>query len=256
MNVIFPTCNGTATNTFINLTHVYGCSDIARVHPDQRAIDFIVANGTALMFFANDGGIYRALDAYSGLLTGACGLSNQFASLNANLGPMTQFVSISQSASDPNLIFGGTQANGAPATAFSESSGAWTNVNGGDEGFTAVSTSNQNEWFLATPPDSLSGVNLFRCANGTNCHSQDCQNDQIADSSAVGGDTGPFYLPFILDPQNSASVLLGTCRIWRRPSAGGGFSALSPDFETGGSGACSGSETNLVRACHWRSCGR
>ncbi len=165
MNVIFPTCNGTATNTFINLTHVYGCSDIARVHPDQHAIDFLVANGTALMFFANDGGIYRALDAYSGLLTGGCGLSNQFDSLNATLGPMTQFVSISESASDPNLIFGGTQDNGAPATAFSESSGAWTNVNGGDDGFTAVSPSNQNEWFLAKPPDSLSGVNLFRCTN-------------------------------------------------------------------------------------------
>src|SRR6266496_3848310 len=248
MNVIFPTCNGTATNTFINLTHVYGCSDIARVHPDQHAIDFLVANGTALMFFANDGGIYRALDAYSGLLTGGCGLSNQFDSLNATLGPMTQFVSISESASDPNLIFGGTQDNGAPATAFSESSGAWTNVNGGDDGFTAVSPSNQNEWFLAKPPDSLSGVNLFRCTNGTNCHSQDFQNDQIADSNALGGDAGPFYLPFILDPQSASSVLLGTCRIWRGPSTGGSFSLLSPDFETGGSGACIGNETNLVRS--------
>jgi hypothetical protein len=248
MNVIFPTCNGPATNTFINLTHVYGCSDIAHVHPDQHAIDFLVANGTALMYFANDGGVYRALDAYSGLLTGTCGSSNQFDSLNATLGPMTQFVSISESASDPNLIFGGTQDNGAPATAFSESSGAWANVNGGDDGFTAINPMNENDWFLATPPDSFSGVNLFRCANGINCHAQDFQSDQIADGSAVGGDTGPFYLPFILDPQNAASVLLATCRVWRGLSTGGSFSLLSPDFETGGSGACTGNETNLVRA--------
>src|SRR5437762_13056959 len=97
LTVAFPTCNGSATNTFMNLTHVYGCSDIAHVHPDQHAIDFMVANGTALLYFANDGGIYRALEAYSGLLTGTCGFSNQFDSLNATLGPMTQFVSISVS---------------------------------------------------------------------------------------------------------------------------------------------------------------
>ena len=43
-------------------------------------------------------------------------------------------------------------------------------------------------------------------------------------------------------------MLLGTCRIWRGLSTGGSFSLLSPDFETGGSGACTGNETNLVRA--------
>ena len=30
-----PNCSGTGNNTFLNLTHVYGCSDIAKVHPDQ-----------------------------------------------------------------------------------------------------------------------------------------------------------------------------------------------------------------------------
>jgi large repetitive protein len=42
-----PTCGGTGANTFLNLTHVYGCSDIGKVHPDQHAMDFLVANGTA-----------------------------------------------------------------------------------------------------------------------------------------------------------------------------------------------------------------
>jgi hypothetical protein len=247
MTSAFPTCNGPATNTFMNITHVYGCSDIARVHPDQHAMDFLVLNGTSLFYFANDGGIYRALDGYTDLMSGTCGMSNQFDSLNATLGPMTQFLSISESASDPNLIFGGTQDNGAPATAFSQSGGAWANVNGGDDGFTAVNPSNENEWFLAAPPDGLSGVNLFRCTNGVNCHSQDFQSDSVADSSSLGGDIGPFYLPFILDPQNSASILAGTCRVWRGPSAGGTFTLLSPNFENG-AGACTGSEINSVRS--------
>ncbi|PYV49193.1 MAG: hypothetical protein DMG92_11685 [Acidobacteria bacterium] len=244
----FPTCNGTGINTFLNLTHAYGCSDIAKVHPNQHAMDFLVANGSAFLYFANDGGIYRALDGYTGLSSDTCGLSNQFDSLNSSLGPMTQFVSVSQSSTDTNLIFGGTQDNGAPGTAFSHSSGAWINVNAGDNGFTAINPANENEWFIAAPPDSASGVNLFRCANGVSCHSLDFQSDQIADSNAIGGDTGGFYLPFLLDPQNSGELILGTCRIWRGATVGGSFSLLSPDFETGGTGSCSRDEINLVRS--------
>lgn len=242
-----PACAGTGNNTFLNLTHVYGCSAIARVHPNYHAIDFAVTGGAALLYLANDGGIYRALDGYSGLLSGSCGQTNQFDSLNATLGPLTQFVSIAQSATDPNLIFGGSEGNGAPATAFSQSSGSWVNVDGGDNGFTAVSPANENEWLLSTPPDSISGVNLLSCSNGVNCHTQDFQDNQIADSDQLGGDTGPFNLPFIFDPATSTSVLIGTCRIWRGSAAGGGFSLLSPDFETGGTGACTGNEINLVR---------
>ena len=33
-----PTCNGTGSNTFLNLTHAYGCSSIAEVHPAQHAV--------------------------------------------------------------------------------------------------------------------------------------------------------------------------------------------------------------------------
>jgi hypothetical protein len=232
----------------MNLTHVYGCSDIAKVHPDQHAIDFLVANGTALLYFTNDGGVYRALDGFTGLTTGACGQTNQFDSLNATLGPMTQFVSVSQSATDANLLFGGTQDNGAPATAFSQSGGSWVNVDAGDNGFTAINPANENEWFVASPPDSVSGANLFRCTNGAGCHTIDFENDQIADSNQLGGDTGAFYLPFILDPASSSTILLGTCRIWRGASTSGNFSPLSPDFETGGTGACTGTEVNLVRS--------
>jgi hypothetical protein len=243
-----PNCGGTGNTSFLNLTHVYGCSDIAKVHPGQHAIDSLVANGSALLYVANDGGIYRALDGFLGLRNGTCGTSNQFDSLNETLGPMTQFVSLSQSATDPNLIFGGTQGNGAPATAFSQSAGSWTNVNAGDNGFTAINPANENEWFVAIPPDSASGANIFLCANGINCHTQDFQTDPEVDNSALAGDIGAFYLPFTLDPQSSGILILGTCRIWRGLSTGGSFQLLSPDFENGGGGPCRGTEVNLVRS--------
>ena len=243
-----PLCNGVGANGFINLTHVYGCSDIAKVYPGQHAIDFAVTGGSALLYFANDGGVYRALDGYTGLTTGTCGLTNQFDSLNATLGPMTQFVSLAQSKSNVNLAFGGTTENGAPATGALQSGGSWANVNAGNVGATAINPSNDNEWFLSAPPDSVSGVNLFRCANGVNCRTQDFATDEVADSVALGGDTGGFRLAFILDPGNSTSLLVGTCKIWRGPSAGGTFTLISPDFENGGTGVCGGNETNLVRA--------
>ena len=241
-------CNGTGTNTFLNLTHVYGCSDIAKVHPNQHAMDFLASNGVALGYFVNDGGVNRVLDGFTGLTTGTCGLSNQFDNLNATLGPITQFISIAQSATDLNLLWGGTQGNGAPATSFLQSGGQWTNVNAGDVGFTAINPSDDAEWLLSTPPDAISGVNVLRCWNAINCHTQDFQNDPIVSSTSVAGDAGPFSLPFLLDPANPGTMVLGTCRVWRGPSSGGSFSQLSPNFEVGGNGTCSGAETNMIRA--------
>ena len=74
-------------NSWLNLTHVYGiCSSKASVHPDEHGLDFAVINGKALIYFANDGGIYRALDGYTGLNIGSCNTAgnNQFDNLNAD----------------------------------------------------------------------------------------------------------------------------------------------------------------------------
>jgi len=49
-------------------------------------MDFLVGNGSVLLYFANDGGIYRALDGYGGLTTGTCGLTNQFGGLQGGGG--------------------------------------------------------------------------------------------------------------------------------------------------------------------------
>src|SRR3954452_11012232 len=61
-----PSNPGCSVQPFINLTHVYGCSPIAapaHVHPAQHAIASIVPStgsdsGNALLYVANDGGIY------------------------------------------------------------------------------------------------------------------------------------------------------------------------------------------------------
>jgi len=242
-----PTCSGTGSNTFLNLTHAYGCppdlGSIAHVHPDQHDLDFMVANSKAILYFANDGGIYRALDGYTGLTTGACGGSNQFDSLNQTLGSMTQFVSFSQHPTDPNTLLGGTQDNGSPATASSQTSTSWLNVNSGDGGYNAINPDNPTEWFTAN-----TDVSIQRCPLGISCHAQDFSNDEVVSNATVGGDSGAFYTPYILDPQNSGELLVGTCRVWRGATTGTGFTVLTNNFETGSAAACTSSEMNLVRS--------
>jgi hypothetical protein len=69
----------------------------------------------------------------------------------------------------------------------------------------------------------------------------------VVSNATVGNDSGAFYTPFILDLQNSGGLMVGTCRLWRGATDGSGFSTLTNNFETGGSGSCTGAEVNLIR---------
>ncbi len=245
-----PACSSTP---FMNVTHVYGCTPLAapsHVHPDQHAVAFMIpsSSGADLMYFANDGGIYRALNGFTGLTTGSCSAAaNQFDDLNQNLGSMTQFVSLSQHSTDPNTLLGGTQDNGSPATATAMTSSGWGNVLGGDGGYNAIDP-NTNNWFASNPdfPPSSGNLNIQECSSGVNC--TDSSFQVVISSSDLAGDDGSFYFPYILDPQSTTSLLVGTCRVWAGPRSGGQFTPLSLNFDTLGIGTCSGNEVNVIRA--------
>ncbi len=244
------TSNATCSNTpFLNLTHVYGCnplSALAHVHPDQHALaNTIPPSGTDLMYFANDGGIYRALDGFSGLTTGSCSGTNQFDDLNQNLGSLTQFVSFSQHASDASTLLGGAQDNGSPATTTATTSLSWGNVLEGDGGYNAID-SNTGNWFTSNPDTGAGTLNIEECTSTPNC--DESSFNEAVSSSDIGGDDGAFYFPYILDPQSTTTLLVGTCRVWSGPRSGGAFTDLSLNFDTLGTGTCSGGEVNSVRA--------
>ncbi|HEV3510609.1 MAG TPA: hypothetical protein VGS05_02825 [Candidatus Sulfotelmatobacter sp.] len=250
INTQNPTCT---SSPFFNLTHVYGCNPIAapaHVHPDQHALASMIPasgsdSGNALMYFANDGGIYRALDGYAGLVTGACSGVNQFDDLNQNLGSMTQLVGFSQHPTDQNTILGGAEGNGSPATSQATSNPSWGNVLGGDGGYNAIDPTAPLNWYATNPDIPPAGLGVQLCTSGVNCTNSGF--GFVVTSDTVGGDDGAYYFPYILDPK-TAAMLVGTCRIWRGPRTGGTFTALSPNFDTLGSGTCSGSEVNQVRA--------
>jgi hypothetical protein len=213
-----PTC---ASSPFMNLTHVYGCAPIAapaHVHPDQHALAYMIPasgsdSGNALMYFANDGGIYRALDGYGGLNSGSCSGTNQFDDLNQNLGSMAQFVSFSQHPTDVNTLLGGTQDNGSPATNQATTNPGWLNVLGGDGGYNAIDPNVPSSFYASNPDSPPGGLGIQHCSNGVNCLNG--LFNFVVTSNSVGGDDGAFYFPYILDPQSATSLLVGTCRVWR-----------------------------------------
>jgi len=251
VNLYKCTLEGGTTCTqgdWINLTHVYGCNPgplgaPAHVHPDQHGIAFMVASGKTPGYFAHDGGISRTLDGYAGLNTGSCTGTNQFDSLSQSLGSMTEFVSFSTHPTSPDILLGGTQGNGSPKTSGATGNSAWQNALGGDGGFTAINPQNPAEWFAANPY-----VTIMKCESvtgtGTDCN--DSTFFQVVGSSDLGGDEGAFDTPYILDPQNTSELLVGTCRVWRISTSGTAPLQLSNDFDTLGTGVCTGAEINLV----------
>jgi hypothetical protein len=240
-----PAC---ANTPFLNLTHVYGCNPLsapAHVHPDQHAIANILLSSTDLMYFANDGGIYRTLDGFAGLTTGSCSGTNLFDDLNQNLGSMTQFVSFSEHATNKNMLLGGTQDNGSPATTAATTSSSWGNVLSGDGGYNAID-SNTGNWFASNPDTGGGSLAIQECPDAAGC--DDSLFSVIVSTADLGGDDGAFYFPYILDPQSTTSMLVGTCRVWSGPRTGGAFTELSLNFDTLGLGTCAGTEVNVIRA--------
>ncbi len=261
VNLYKCTLAGSTTCTqgdWINLTHVYGCNPgplgaPAHVHPNQHGMAFMSVNGTSPGYFAHDGGISRTLDGYTGLNTGSCTGTNQFDSLSQpqsasnsqTLGSMTEFVSFSTDPEkDPenaNIILGGTQGNGSPKTSAAMTSPTWQNALGGDGGFTAINPANLSEWFAANPY-----LTILKCESGTDCN--DNSFLQIIGPSDLGGDQGAYDTPYMLDPQDPSEMLVGTCRVWRIGTDASNPIQLSNDFDTLGTGLCTGDEVNLVNA--------
>jgi hypothetical protein len=238
-------CSGGA---WLNLTHAYGCSEIARFHPNLHAMQFAVVSGQALGYFGNDGGIYRTLDGFMGLragLNGSCEGSNQFDSLNLSLGSLTQLISFSEHPTDASTLFAGAQGNGFAGTDQAETSSSFVNVLSGDGGHTLIQPSTPTRWLAAVPDVAPGGLEISSCEFGIDCRSGNFA--PVVSSSDLGGDDGDFYVPYIFDPQADTQLLVGTCRVWRAAIDRSTFTQLSNNFDTG-AGGCSGNEANQVRA--------
>ena len=101
------------------------------VHPDVHALEYNALNGW--LYAGTDGGIYRSQDDGLTWLNITNGIST------------TQFFSIAVCPSNPNLIIGGSQDNGAKYK--NSSSNIWDHYGGGDAYITAYDPNDVDKYY-------------------------------------------------------------------------------------------------------------
>ena len=200
--------------------------------------------GNPLEIFAGtDSGLWRSTDAI-GESGPVCSLTDasHFQNLNGGLGSLAETVSLSQITTSPYTIMAGLGVNGTAGVKSSAAVADWPQILGGYGGPLAIDSSNSANWYV----NNQAGVSIYRCAQSTACAASDFGLSPVVNDADVGGDgsTMDVPAPFLVDPLDPTQLLVGTCRVWRGPANGSGWTgsnAISPIFDAvTASGPCSG----------------
>jgi hypothetical protein len=239
-------CSLSAGCAWRNTTNAAACAS-ARVAPAQHAMAFLAppaGQSLPLLYFGNDGGLWRSTDGVN--QTGsACASTDvgHYQNLNSGLGSLAEVTGLANSANDANVLLAGFGVNGSAATT-NGGQGAWPQLLTGEGGLTAIDTVNPDNWYATLSP----GVSIGQCAQGTNCTTADFT--PVIGSAETNNDQSLLYAPYILDPQDSANMIVGTCRVWRGPANGGNAwsaaNAISPMLDGHQQPSCNGNA--LIRS--------
>jgi hypothetical protein len=207
-----------------NTTNSTTCG-AARVSPFQHAVDFLPGNAgqpfPGLMFFGNDGGLWRTTNGINQLSPGCSTAdASSFDNLNAGIGSLAEISSFAQDPNDPTVLLAGLGANGTAAESLTGQT-TWPQVLDGYGATTAIDPINPQYWYTT----SSSGVAIERCNLGVACTPSDFGTPTISEST-VGGDGLSMPVPsvFALDSTDPSQILVGTCRVWRGPANGSSWS--------------------------------
>ena len=182
------------------------------VHVDHHAFAF--QPGTPSTAYAgSDGGIWKSTDS-----------GDSWASLNANLS-ITQFYGgASLHPTDAATVMGGTQDNG---TLLTTGPIAWTQVLGGDGGYTAIDFTDPTTRYAETQWQPGQGFIGPRRSDAGGAFNQKLTGIDI-------NDRGQFIAPIAMSPSDSQTLYFGTFRIYRTTNKAENWTAISPDLTTGG----------------------
>ncbi len=208
-----------------NTTNATTCMS-AGVGPYQHALEWSAANPLEV-FVGNDSGLWRSMDSVgeSGTVCAADDASH-FQNLNGGLGSLAQVESMSGVGMTPYTMMAGLGVNGtAAANTASGPTADWLEILDGEGGPVSVDPVNANNWYV----NNGAGVSIHFCAKGGACTAADFGTAPAVNNADVGGDglamTAP--APFLVDPADPAQVLIGTCRVWRGPANGVGWTAAN-----------------------------
>ncbi len=178
-------------------------------HPDQHVI--VAHPGfnnvtNRIVYFGNDGGLYRADDVST--VEQTVGWTNLNSSPgNAGLG-ITQFYGAAGNATS-GVIIAGAQDNGT--LRFSGNPQGWTSTNGADGGYCAADPTDANYFF-----GESQNLGIFRSSDGgqTSTYIVTGLSDQVCPPCRSN-----FIAPLLLDPNNSNTLLTGGWSLWRSTNA-------------------------------------
>jgi hypothetical protein len=202
-----------------NTTNTQTCA-AAQVPSAQHAID-ATFGAAGLLYIGNDSGLWRSTDAVNQQQP-PCSPddANHFQNLNGGLGSLAEVESFSE---DPNNASTWLAALGDLGTA-APSAGAtpWNQVLSGEGNFVAIDPANPENWYAT----SVFGVGINQCTEGPACNPAGFGSVTIGEPQ-VDNDAQAIPAPWVLDPQDTANVILGTCRVWRGAASGAGWSQSS-----------------------------
>jgi hypothetical protein len=234
-------CSLAAGCVFRNTTNAEnGCAAPAMVAPAQHAIAALATASLPLLYFGNDGGLWRSTDGVNQQAS-PCSAddASHFQNLNGGIGSLAEVVSFAQHPSDADTLLVGVGANGTAATSSAAADQLWPQLAEGEGGFTAIDPANPSNWYIST----AAGVSITHCAKGAGCAAADFAGQPTVGATQVANDASLIDPPWLLDPASTTNVAIGTCRVWRGPAQDGSAwtaaNALSTDFGTTESAVCS-----------------
>ncbi|MBV8674497.1 MAG: choice-of-anchor D domain-containing protein, partial [Acidobacteriaceae bacterium] len=198
-----------------NTTNAAGCAS-AGVAWAQHAVDATFGS-QGLVFFGNDGGLWRTTDAVNQQQpTCSADDAAHYQNLNGGLGSLAEVENLANDANNPLNMMASLGSLGT-AAATASVTGAWPQVLDSEGNYAAIDPAVEANWYAT----AMFGVSVDRCTEGSGCNQAGFL--PAIGSSQVGGDGDQQTIPapWILDPQDTANVILGTCRVWRGPGTGG-----------------------------------
>ena len=231
-----------------NTTNATTCMS-AQVGEFQHALTWSAANPLEILI-GNDSGLWRSLDAI-GETGPVCSGSDatHFQNLNGGLGSLAEVESLATSPAAQYNMMAGLGVNGTAGLKSAAAPAAdWPQILGGYGGPVAIDPRNTANWYV----NNQSGVSIYICSNPSTCNSTDFGSTPVITDADVGGDGYVMATPapFLVDPLDPTQLLIGTCRVWRGPASGVGWTesnAISPVLDSGAlNTACSGD--GLIRS--------
>ncbi len=215
-----------------NTTNAFSCMS-AGVGGYQHALEWDIGNPLEV-FIGNDSGLWRSMDAI-GESGAACSSADaaHFQNLNGGLGSLAEVESMSALGDTPFTMMVGLGANGtAGVNSITGATKDWPQILTGEGGVVVIDPGNASNWYINNGP----GVSIHLCSKAGACAPSDFGSAPSISNANVANDglTMISPAPFLVDPADTTQLLIATCRVWRGPASGLGWSnanAVSSMFD-------------------------